>query len=276
MNQKLREIFRKGSKTYFNSSLFFPRAVREDVFVLYAFVRIADNYVDAVPQDGDGFYAFRDAYRDAMKGKPSGETVIDGFVELSRKLEFDPAWADAFLDAMEMDLYKKEYRTLEELWKYVYGSAEVIGLFMARILRLCPESAQAARMQGRAMQLINFIRDLNEDLGFGRVYLPLDLAGIKSLDRETAYSEPGAFNDFVRRLIALYSEIQKEAEEGYRYIPWRTLIPIKTASDMYNWTARVIENNPLIVYDIQVKPPKILIILTVIKNAFTLIFRKKT
>jgi len=46
--------FKQGSRTYFNSSLFFPRKIRRDVFALYGFVRIADNFVDSVPQDPEG------------------------------------------------------------------------------------------------------------------------------------------------------------------------------------------------------------------------------
>ena len=54
------ETFRNGSTTYFNSSRFFPETVRRDVFALYGFVRVADNFVDSVPQDADGFYEFVD------------------------------------------------------------------------------------------------------------------------------------------------------------------------------------------------------------------------
>lgn len=50
-----RTIFQKGSNTYFNSSFFFPKQVQERVFTLYAFVRRADDIVDAQPQDQDGF-----------------------------------------------------------------------------------------------------------------------------------------------------------------------------------------------------------------------------
>ena len=44
MDKETKNIFKKGSKTYFNSSLFFPRDVREDVFKLYSFVRTADDF----------------------------------------------------------------------------------------------------------------------------------------------------------------------------------------------------------------------------------------
>jgi phytoene synthase len=60
---------------------------------------------------------------------------------------------------------------------------------------------------------------------------------------------------------------QREAERGYHFIPYRYLLPIKTAADMYIWTARRIERNPMIVYEGKVKPPKARIVLQGLFNA---------
>jgi phytoene synthase len=265
-----KETFKKGSKTYFNSSLFFPKRVREDVFILYAFVRTADNFVDAIPQDPDGFYDFRNRYEVSRDGKSSGDIIIDSFVDLADRKRFDPAWTDAFLDSMEMDLTKTVYTTLEETLRYIYGSAEVIGLYMARIMGLPGGSHRAAKMLGRAMQYINFIRDIDEDISLGRTYLPLSDSGLTSLQKsDVAASESKIerFISFIRKNIDLYYTWQKQAEEGYRYIPRRYLIPIKTAADMYGWTASVIRENPLIVYEKKIKPSKLRVLFTVLKNA---------
>ncbi|MFW6313891.1 MAG: squalene/phytoene synthase family protein, partial [Spirochaetota bacterium] len=75
-----REVFRSGSKTYFNSSIFFPPGVRDDVFLLYGFVRVADDYVDSIPQRPEAFARFVEAYRRALAGVPSGDVIIDYFV----------------------------------------------------------------------------------------------------------------------------------------------------------------------------------------------------
>jgi phytoene synthase len=267
------ETFKAGSTTYFNSSLFFPAPVRRDVFALYGFVRVADNFVDKVPQDGDGFRGFVAAYRRAAHGQPAGEPIIDGFVELACRKGFDPAWTDAFLHSMELDLSKATYDTLEETLEYIYGSAEVIGLFMARIMDLADASLPHARLLGRAMQYINFIRDLDEDRAFGRRYLPLEatplasLAGGRGIDAETARRRPEAFRAFLRHHLSLYRGWQAQAEEGYRYIPWRYLIAVKTAADMYNWTARRIEQDPLVVFRRKVKPSRARILLQAAANA---------
>ena len=62
MNRLIFSTFKRGSKTYFYSSIFFSKEVRDDVFALYSFVRKADNFVDVVPQLKDEFYFFKNDY----------------------------------------------------------------------------------------------------------------------------------------------------------------------------------------------------------------------
>jgi phytoene synthase len=263
------DTFKKGSKTYFNSSLFFPRDIRRDVFILYGFVRVADDFVDSVPQDKKGFYSFKERYARALGGEITGDVIVDSFADLLRRKGFDSSWVEAFLHSMELDLVKKKYDTLNETLEYIYGSAEVIGLFMAKIMRLSEESYECAKLQGRAMQYINFIRDIEEDLALGRQYLPLKESTLDSLEYEYVKNRREAFTEFIVSQIALYREWQKKAEKGYAYIPRRFVIPIKTASDMYGWTANRIERDPLVVYDTKMKPKKSRIIFQVIKNALS-------
>ena len=261
--------FKQGSRTYFNSSLFFPRSVRRDVFALYGFVRVADNFVDSVPQDPEGFHRFVASYRQALAGRPSGDPIIDAFVELAARKEFDPKWTEAFLHSMGLDLTKSNYDTLEETLEYIYGSAEVIGLYMARLLDLDPAAHPYAERLGRSMQYINFIRDIDEDRTLGRRYLPLRDTPLASLDPGYVREHPREFDAFLRHHLAYYKEWQREAEEGFRYIPRRSRIPIKTASDMYNWTARTIAANPMIVFERKVKPSRARILGRILTNSIT-------
>ncbi len=260
-------IFRAGSRTYYNSSRFFPREVREDVFVLYGFVRVADNFVDSRPRNESGFHEFCRLYREASEqGTASGDLVIDSFAELEKRKKFDPEWTRAFLHSMEMDLTKQVYSTLDETLEYIYGSAEVIGLFMASIMDLPQEAYHSASMLGRAMQYINFIRDIDEDAGLGRQYIPLTGTNLPDLKRHTAEKHPEAFRSFIRGEISRYRSWQEEAQQGYSYIPGRYRIPVKTAADMYRWTAAQIEREPMTVFQKKVKPGKPRIILQGIRN----------
>ena len=268
------QVFKAGSTTYFNSSLFFPPAMRAEVFALYGFVRVADNFVDAVPQEAEAFRRFVARYRAARAGTPADDAIIDDFVALARRLEFDPVWTDAFLASMEADLTQRFYRTEAEMLEYVYGSAEVIGLYMAKIMRLPAEAQFAAQRLGRAMQVINFIRDAAEDAGLGRRYLPLERDGVRLLgvpddwlpSREWAQAHPAEWTAFLRGHLERYAAWQAEAEAGYRFIPRRPRMAVRTAGDMYNWTARKIAADPFVVFARQVKPKKARIVAQALWN----------
>lgn len=260
------KIFLKGSKTYFTSSIFFPPQVREDVFTLYAFLRVADDLVDCVPQRADEFYEMRRKWRDAEAGTPANDPVIDDLVALAKRVGFQQEWTEAFFHSMELDLIKKEYNDLSETLEYVYGSAEVIGLYMMRIMGLPDESEHPARMLGRAMQYINFIRDINEDIGLGRRYLPLRDSMLTSLAPDETRKKPDAFRRFVSEEIERYLGWQKEAEAGFCYLPRRYRIPVATASDMYAWTAATIRHDPFVVYERKVKPSRLRIVANIIRR----------
>lgn len=269
INKTFYSIFQQGSRTYFYSSLFFPTHVKQDVFQFYGFVRKADNFVDSIPQDNPGFQKFKANYYQARDGDPSGDIVIDSFVHLSRMKGFEDAWVDAFLSVMEHDLTKKTYETIQETIDYMYGSAEVIGLMMAKIMSLPKESYVFSRYLGRAMQYINFIRDIAEDNKLGRIYLPSEEMkhhGLYTLTYEEARSKPERFTSFIHPQIERYYRWQEIAEKGYKYIPKRYLISVKTAADMYQWTAEQIYKNPFIIYEWKVKPLISTILSTMLKN----------
>jgi phytoene synthase len=271
--QNIRQIFRKGSRTYFSSSQFFPRHIQENVFRLYGFVRSADNFVDVIPQREEDFYALWEKYRQSLDKNPVGDYVIDGFTDLMREKNFKSEWVEAFFLSMEMDLKKKSYATLGETKAYIHGSAEVIGLMMAAIMELDPDSHTYAALLGRAMQFINFIRDIKEDHAFGRNYFPqedMQEFRLKSLDISDVLDNRSSFEKFVHTQIMRYKDWQSQAEQGFRFVPRRCLIPIKTASEMYKWTALQIEKYPLIVYKRKVKPSKIRIWRMVLNNFLSL------
>ena len=269
------QVFKAGSTTYFNSSLFFPPAMRAEVFALYGFVRVADNFVDAIPQEAAAFRRFVARYRAAWAGTPADDAIIDDFTALARRLEFEPAWTDAFLASMEADLTRRLYRTEAEMLEYVYGSAEVIGLYMAKIMRLPAEAQFAAQRLGRAMQVINFIRDAAEDAGLGRRYLPLERGGKPLLagvpedwlpDLGWSRANPDKWKAYAQGHLARYAAWQAEAEAGYHFMPRRARMAVRTAGDMYNWTARQIEKDPFVVFARKVKPKKARIVLQALWN----------
>lgn len=259
-------IFKNASVTFYTASLFFPRKVKEDVFSLYAFVRTADDFTDTVPQNKKAFLDFKKETFNALKSGKSKNPIIQDFVELAKKKQFEISWILAFFTSLEMDLTVKNYETYSELKKYIYGSAEVIGLFMAKILSLPENSFPYAQKLGESMQFINMLRDITEDISLGRIYLP------KSEQEKFHIQTLSVYNKDVKKFIQFelkrFSQLQYEAEIGYKYIPKRYRIPIKTAGDMYKWTGEQIKKNPSVIWDRKVKPKKWFVILTILKNIF--------
>lgn len=269
MSSVEKKIFKKGSTTHYFSAGFFPKPIRKDVLKLYGFVRIADDYVDSYPQNIKEFKILRGLWEDAIeqsdfdlehrKNDSINERMVKNMVQLVRQYDIKPEWVDAFLESMQADIDHKRYLSLDgSLW-YVYGSAEVIGLMMAKILGLPAVALPYAATQGRAMQWINFIRDIAEDNQLQRSYFPADdikRFGLTDLSEHTARTNTEAFGQFIELQLARYEAWQTEANKGFVHIPKRLRIPLETAVEMYDWTAKHIAKQPLIIYEKKVRPKR--------------------
>lgn len=178
--ERCRRLNADHGKTYYLATQLLPPGKRPYVHALYGFARYADEIVDdlgstlstaqkaaALDQLGEEFYA------DVARGH-SRHPVAAAVVDTVLRWEIPLAHFEAFLHSMRMDLTVADYATYDDLYEYVYGSAAVIGLQMVPILEpSTPAAADYATDLGVAFQLANFVRDVDEDLDRGRIYLPL-------------------------------------------------------------------------------------------------------
>ena len=232
-------------KTYFLATLLLPKNKRPFVHALYGFARYADEIVDDLdsklsPQEKRAELE-RWSYQllQDIKAGRSSDHIGRALVDTVKRFDIPIAYFEAFLHSMAMDLDKTEYATFEELMEYVYGSAAVIGLQMLPILGTIPgkfnESKIAAEKLGIAFQLANFIRDVNEDLDRGRVYLPMnELAkfGVDRamLERRTLTPEIIAALKFQ---IDRVRKLQRESDEGIAFLSPESRPCIQAASELY-------------------------------------------
>ncbi len=253
------QIFSRGSKTYYFASKLFPAEARADVTKLYSFVRVADDFVDELPQRVEKLDELISAWNGASSRDPMVMHVVKNMHDVAGKHDMPKEWVDAFLTAMKLDTHKQHYDTFDELHEYIYGSAEVIGLMMARILGLPHHFDEAAKAQGTAMQLINFTRDIAEDIQLGRTYLPMNelrICGLERLDAESAEAHPEAFTKFMQIQLDRYESWQRIADEALVRVPIRYRIPVQVANDGYRWTAGRIAADPLSVFSVRHKPSR--------------------
>jgi phytoene synthase len=128
---------------------------------------------------------------------------------------------------------------------------------MAKIMRLPNASIHFAKMQGRAFEIINFMRDLNTDIAAGRNYFPLSEVkkfGLAKLDETNALKHPEEFKKFIRFQIKRYRLWQQDADKGLQFVPRRMKIAVHAAIDVYAWMAKKIDKDPYIVFEKRIKP----------------------
>lgn len=221
--ERCRELNAAHGKTYYLATLLLPPAKRPYVHALYGFARYADEIVDDLAStltDEEKSQALRDWGDQFLADLDRGESedeVCRAVVDTVRQWNIPAEHFTAFLHSMTMDLTVTEYPTYQDLYEYVYGSAAVIGLQMVPILQ--PNTAEAydrAMELGVAFQLANFIRDVNEDLDRGRVYLPMDeLAefGVTRADLQARIATP-AIKDALRFQVARVKELEERSRDG--------------------------------------------------------------
>lgn len=249
---------RAVERLFFRVPLMFPRSVRLDLATIHAFAAETTSFAMCTPQDVAGFEAYTDALWEASRVGSSAHPVLGPFVELWSRLGFERGWVDAFVRAVESDFGEVRYQTLKDVEHYLYGAAEVLGLMVARVLALPEKVDPYAQSLARAFRYVGFLRDLEADLGLDRCYLPVVEAkryGLSGLSRREVRASEGAFRLFVQAQIARYETWQRQAEQGFGYVPKRYRVPIEAATKLHAWMARAILENPLVVFERRISPP---------------------
>ncbi|WAC40514.1 phytoene/squalene synthase family protein [Pedobacter sp. SL55] len=158
---------------------FLAPSIRPSIYAIYGFVRLADEVVDSFHDfDQKGLLdQLRLETTAALANKISLNPILNSFQEVVHRYQIDVELIDAFLDSMEMDLKKQVY-TAQLYNKYIFGSAEVVGLMCLKVF--CNGDEQeynklrpAAMKLGSAFQKVNFLRDIKADhYELGRMYFP--------------------------------------------------------------------------------------------------------
>lgn len=215
-------VIRQYSSSFGLASLLLAPTVRTQVRNIYALVRVADEIVDNPdPALGDAPRArmltwLHDDVRHALKTGHSGNLVVHAFARTAVACGIGEELIDPFFASMRMDL-ETVVHTRESFDRYVYGSAEVVGLMCLRVFlagdragdegrdrsRDYDRLAPGARRLGAAFQKLNFLRDLAEDHDtLGRRYFPgLDVDRFRDDDRDRILDDIAADLDAAAAVV---------------------------------------------------------------------------
>lgn len=255
--------------SYFWSLKLFPKGVRDDISKLHSFVHIVHSYVDQLNPDLSKFKYLLKKWKASKKslgigtmreGDSAEDLAVKDIAYVVHRYSIDPSLVDAFLESMQMDLGHTSLNTMDDIQEYAHGSSEALGIIVSKIVGLPTEAYELAKLQARAFQQIYFISELAKSTELGRQYFSKDeiaLFGLKNLSEKEITRKPAEFREFMQFQVTRYFQWQKEADKVFRFIPKRTRIAIRSAVDMYTWSAKKIYDDPMIVFKDKALPNRV-------------------
>ncbi|NCO77721.1 MAG: phytoene synthase [Cyanobacteria bacterium] len=255
-----RQVTAKYSKTFYLGTLLMPKEKRSAIWAIYVWCRRTDELVDG-PQAQLTTPETLDLWEKQLESVFAGQPIDDPDVALVDTLTRFPMDIQPFRDMIagqRMDLYRNRYETFEDLKLYCYRVAGTVGLMSSSVLGIDNNYLNApwynnsvyipkeeAIALGIANQLTNILRDVGEDRGRNRIYLPLeDLAKFNYTEEELF---KGVIDDRWCNLMQFQIDRAKEyyesAERGIKALNSDGRWPVWSALMLYQGILDIIAKN---------------------------------
>ena len=187
---------RASGSSFYTAMRILPRQQRDAMFEIYAFCRAVDDIADEGGEREERRHAlqqWRDDIGAIYEGRTAGRTAA--LAAVVHRFGLAQEDFQAVIDGMEMDA-KADIQAPDEATLDLYCDrvASAVGRLSVRVFGMPREPGiQLAHHLGRALQLTNILRDVDEDAGMNRLYLPRELleqAGIQARDPRTVVADP--------------------------------------------------------------------------------------
>ncbi len=214
-------------------------SIRQDIYNIYGFVRVADEIVDSFegyPKE-ELLNRFEEEYNYAKEFGISSNPVINAFQKTVKENNIEDELVRAFLKSMRADLTKQVYTNKKEIEEYIYGSADVVGLMCLKVFvkgneREYEQLKNPAMKLGTAFQKVNFLRDFKQDYeDLNRTYFP--------------NINPDTINEKNKDMIV--KEIREEFDSAYKGIkklPKEAKLGVYVAYKYYSKLLNKIDETP--------------------------------
>jgi phytoene synthase len=219
-NESATLITKKYSTSFSIAVRLLAPSIRQAIYNIYGFVRVADEIVDSFegyPQK-ELLNRFEEEYAYALEIGISTNPVIHAFQKTVKEYNIDDSLVHAFLGSMRADLSKQIYTNQQEMEDYIYGSADVVGLMCLKVfvngdLDEYERLKEAAMSLGSAFQKVNFLRDLKQDYDhLNRTYFPnIDPENLTTEEKDKIVKE--IKEDFNAAYLGI-KKLPKEARFG--------------------------------------------------------------
>jgi 15-cis-phytoene synthase len=239
---------RREAANFYWGFVSLPREQRVAIYALYDFARQVDDEADAAgrPHLAESLERHRRRARSCAAGEASDPVTLV-LARAMGRYAIPESELQALIDGVQTDLTRTRYATWAELEGYCRLVASTIGRMCVRIFGFGdPAALERADELGVALQLTNILRDVREDAGMGRLYLPaedLERFGVAEADLLAGLPGPGweALVDFEAR------RARDRFATGLRVlelIPRRPAVCVATMAGIYQRILGMVERDP--------------------------------
>src|SRR5215471_9318015 len=187
-------VARSRAKNFYYSFVLLSRQQRKAMCAIYAFMRYCDDLSDEPGASRVAVQKWRGELEDALEGRFSDHPLWPAFHHTVRRFGIPHEYFRQMIEGIESDLEPRRIETFDELYRYCYHVASVVGLTIIHIFGFDTRSAlPLAEKCGVAFQLTNILRDIREDAERGRIYLPcedLTRFGVRAEDLKAGRQSP--------------------------------------------------------------------------------------
>jgi 15-cis-phytoene synthase len=209
-----RAVAKSRAKNFYYSFVLLEAEQKNAMCAVYAFMRYCDDLSDEPGATRSAMDRWRYALDEALAGRPDSNPTWPGFLDSVQRYQIPHRYFYEMIEGVASDLEPRTIRTFDVLYAYCYRVASVVGLTTVHIFGFTsPDALPLAEKCGIAFQLTNILRDVKEDAGLGRVYLPaedLDRFGVSVEDLGSA-RKTEAFGELMEFEVARARRYYRES-----------------------------------------------------------------
>ncbi|BBM85308.1 phytoene/squalene synthase family protein [Candidatus Uabimicrobium amorphum] len=253
-NDNFADIIAKGSKSFSLASKFFPKHLRNDIHILYAWCRYCDDKIDNQilghsnsQKEISTKEVLQNIYHRTFQNLDvsitSPENIFEHFSVLVGKYNIPHKYIRDFLMGMKSDVDGKSYHSTEDLIEYCYQVAGTVGVMITHIVGCRNrEALNYAIDLGIAMQLTNIVRDIVDDFQQGRLYIPGEIMDKHNLQPQDILSPQHRKELFSigNELLFLADQYYQSSRKGMKFLHFNARVPIAMGCEIYREIGREI------------------------------------
>ncbi len=168
-----RRVARTRARNFYYAFWLLPGEQRKAMCAIYAFMRYCDDLSDEPGATRERIEQWRAALNDALQGVTAAHPSLPAFHDTVMRYRIPGSYFHEMIDGVASDLEPRRFETFEQLYRYCYQVASVVGLTTIHVFGFdSPEALPLAERCGVAFQLTNILRDIREDAARDRIYLP--------------------------------------------------------------------------------------------------------